>query len=204
MDRQAAHAALRRILAERQFSHRQTADWRREVLRRVSQWLADVWQHTFGRHIGSQTIASLLMWTLSIAAVIVLIAWIMRTAVRRRRDAPAEIGSIEAAPGAWRDLAREADALLTAGRVREATRVAYRAAVHRLAEEGALRVDDTRTPRENLRQLPRAHRRRTALASLTKVFERVWYGLRPASQADGAEVHALLMELECLPRDRAI
>jgi len=120
----------------------------------------------------------------------------------RRLDEPLGIGTIAARRAAGRELALEAAALVRAGRTRDAVRVAYRAAVHRLEEEGALRADEARTPREYLGSLPAGHRRRPTLGRLTAAFERIWYGARVAPDA-GVEIIALLQDLECLSRDHA-
>ena len=109
---------------------------------------------------------------------------------------------IAARRAAARELAIEAASLVRAGRPRDAVRVAYRAAVSRLEEEGALRADEARTPREYLRALPAQHRRRATLARMTVAFERTWYGVRVAPDA-GAEIITILQDLECLSRDHA-
>ena len=100
-------------------------------------------------------------------------------------------------------LGLEAAALIRAGRIRDGARVAYRAGVHRLEEEGALRVDEARTPREYVRLLPRVHRRHATLSALTTTFERIWYGSRAAAPDEGDKILALLQDLGCLHADRA-
>src|SRR5262249_24508049 len=141
---------------------------------------------------------------ISIVALLIVGSWLFQLGLRRRRETPFAIGQIDAPREAGRDLAIQARALLDAGRIREATRVAYRAAVYRLEEDGLFRVDETRTPREYLRLVPSADRRRVALAGLTSTFERLWYGARQPSSDDGARVLSLLRELKCLPADPAI
>ena len=198
-----ARDALSRVLASRGFQNARTRTWQTRVMQAVTEWIADLWGRTLGRRVGTRTIGLVLAWAASIGAVAVLLIWLTRAAVRRRADAPIDLGSVGAARAAGRELALEAAALARAGHVREAVRVAYRAAVQRLEEEGALRVDDARTPREYLRLLPAPHRRRQPLALLTSTFERIWYGSRPPRPEDGAAIISLLQDLECLSPDRA-
>jgi hypothetical protein len=199
----AARAALDGVLADRAFQRARAPTWQAQLMERVKEWLARLWLRTLGRRVGERSLAVVLAWTLSIAAIAVLLVWVARLGARRRADAPLEMGSMTPRRAAARVLALEAAALARDGRVRESARVAYRAAVHRLDEEGALEVDDARTPREYLRQLPAPHRRREAFAALTAAFERIWYGSRAPAPGDGPAIVALLQDLECLSRDHA-
>jgi Domain of unknown function (DUF4129) len=198
-----AREALTQVLSARGFENVRNDAWQARLIRRAKEWLADMWERTLGRRVGQRTIAVVLAWTLSIAAIAVLLIWLARAAARRRLEPPLDLGVVTARRTAARELALEAAALARAGRVRDAARIAYRAAVQRLEEEGALRVDDARTPREYLRLLPSPHRRRAALASLTETFERIWYGSRAPAPHDGEAIVALLQDLECLSPDRA-
>ncbi|MGH9408540.1 MAG: DUF4129 domain-containing protein [Vicinamibacterales bacterium] len=204
IDRGRARAVLASVLRDRQFANASAFDWREAVWRRAEKWARNAWSASFGRRIGERTIADLLAWILTAAAVLILGVWLFRAGRRRRGEAPAGLGSVQVPAGIWRELALEADALVRAGRFRDAARVGYRAAVQRLEEDGVWRADAARTPREYLGLLPPAHRRRPSLTTLTRVFERAWYGSRPASAADAAEILTCLTELECLPRDHAI
>lgn len=198
-----ARAVLEGVLADRAFRRGRAVSWQALLAERIKDWLADLWLRTLGRRVGQRSVAVLLAWVTSIAALVVLIVWLARTTARRRAEAPLEMGSISPRRAAARELAAEAASLVREGRIRDAARIAYRAAVHRLDEEGALRVDEARTPREYLRQLPSPHRRREAFAALTAAFERIWYGSRAAGADEGAKIVALLQDLECLSRDRA-
>jgi hypothetical protein len=202
-DRAAARATLHEILSQRAFASARTDSWITSLRRRFEEWLVDLWRRRFGGRVAGRGFARGLAWIASIAAVIALLIWLGRMTLRARAEAPLAIGARAPQRRAGRDLALEAAALIDAGRTRDAARVAYRAAVHRLEEDGAFRVDETRTPREYLRLLPPPHRRRAPLASLTAAFERLWYGSRVASEEDGRQIVALLQELECLSPDRA-
>jgi hypothetical protein len=144
-----------------------------------------------------------LAWAASIGAILVLLVALARTAATRGAGRPIAFNTGTPGRTGAAELALEAVALARAGHVRDAARVAYRAAVRRLEEEGALRADEARTPREYLRLLPSPHRRRPALAALTATFERIWYGSSAAGPDEGDRIVALLQDLECLSRDHA-
>ncbi len=98
----------------------------------------------------------------------------------------------------WLD---EALAAADRGEFREAVHCAYWAAIARLEDSGRLSRDRARTPREALRQLGAAQAfERETLANLTRSFERVWYGQRPASAAEWLGARAQLEDMGCLKR----
>lgn len=203
-DLQTERAALRAVLSQRAFANVRSDQWQADLRRQFTEWLSDFWNRAFGVRIGQRTVAIGLAWAASIAAVVLLMVWLTRTTARRRSERPLTIGGGPPERASSRTLALEAASMIRGGRTRDGARVAYRAAVHRLDEEGALRLDETRTPRESLGLLPVPHRRRAALAALTATFERIWYGLEAPSPDEGGAILALLQDLECLARDRAI
>ena len=202
-DRTAARTALHGVLAQRAFAQARASTWQNDLLGRAERWLSDLWDRTLGRRVGQRTVARVLAWGAATAAVLALLVWLTRMTVRFREDGPLGIGATPPRRVPGRELAAEAAALIRAGRTREASRLAYRAAVQKLEEEGALKVDEARTPREYLALLPPPHRRRPSLSALTTAFERLWYGSHAASPDEGRSILALLQDLECLPRDPA-
>ena len=203
VDHARAHAVLSSVLQDRRFATARANDWRAMMWRRGTAWVQRLWNASVGKRIGARTLADALAWILAFGAAFALAAWLNGVSRRRRRGGPAALApAVRRRSG--RELALEADALVRAGRFRDAVRVAYRAAVQRLEDEGTWHGDAARTPREYLRLLPPAHRRRASLVRLTHIFERAWYGRGPASAADGAEILTCLADLECLPRDHAI
>jgi hypothetical protein len=203
VDHARAHAVLASVLQDRRFATARAIDWRAMMWRRAKAWLQRLWNASGGKRIGERTLGDVLAWILAFGAALGLAAWLFNVS-RRRREGPAALAPSAVPRPGGRELALEADALVRAGRFRDAIRVAYRAAVQRLEDEGTWRGDAARTPREYLRLLPPAHRRRASLVRLTHLFERAWYGRGPASAADGAEILCCLADLECLPRDHAI
>jgi Domain of unknown function (DUF4129) len=199
----AARDVLTNVLADRRYARARTTPWQTVLLERIKQWIADLLLRTVGPGWGPRRLVQVIAWTLSSAAVLVLIVWLTRVSLRRRADRPIGVGPVGAVVPPGHVLALEAVELIRAGRVREGAQVAYRAALRRLEEEGVLRTDAASTPRETLRLVAPTHRRAAPLAALTAVFERIWYGSRPAGHDEGSRLLGLLRDLECLPSDRA-
>jgi len=198
-----ARAVLKQVLSQRAFQRARADSWQAALQRRLSKWISDMWDRTFGRRIGTRTAAQALAILLAVAALAVLVAWLARMASRGRRERPLTIGSIDAPRLPGHILGQQAAALIRGGNLREGARLAYRAALSRLEEEGALRGDDARTPRESLRLLPPDHRRRPPFAKLTSIFEAVCYARRADDAVAGTAILDTLHELECLSFDRA-
>ena len=198
-----ARHALTAVLAQKSFQRMRARSWQADLQRRIARWVADLLDRTFGRRVAQRNVALFVTWAASIAAVLVLVVWLVRMSSRRQEDRPMTVGPLQVFRQPGHLLGLEAATLIRAGRVREGARVAYRAAVNRLEEEGALRVDEARTPREYLRLLPLMHRRHATLSALTITFERIWYGSRAAAPDEGDKILALLQDLGCLHFDRA-
>jgi len=81
----------------------------------------------------------------------------------------------------WLDDARHAAA---AGQWREAVHFVYWAAISRLESRRLWPADRARTPREYLALVAPSDPRKPRLATLTRSFERIWYGGRPAAESD--------------------
>lgn len=200
---QDARPALERILSQRGFQRARSESWRAALIRRIVDWFTDLWERLVGPRVGGRWIAEGLAWLAGLGALGVLMWWLIRMMARQRTERPITVGSIEAPRTPGHVLGARAAELIRGGDLREGARVAYRAAIARLEEEGALRPDDTRTPRESLRLLPGGHRRRAPLGALTAIFERIWYGWREPDAESGEAILRLLRDLECLSFDRA-
>ena len=198
-----ARSVLNGVLAQRGFQQSRGESWRAALQRRLRDWFTSLWERTLGRRIGQRRAAETLAWSAAAAAIAVLIVWLLRLGSRRRGERLVSMGTIPVPRLPGHILGMRAAALIREGNIREGVRVAYQAGVSRLAEEGALRVDDARTPRESLRLLSPEHRRRPAFAALTAIFERAWYGSRAPDAGAGETVLQLLEDLHCLSFDRA-
>ncbi len=202
-DRVAARAVLHDVLSQRAFAGARHESWSMGLHRRFEKWLTDLWARLLGSRFGRPSAARVVAWIVSIGAMCVLIAWLWRAARRNRHGDAFQLDAPAREERGWRMLAEQALDLIGTGRTREGARLAYRAAVQRLEDDGAFAHDATRTPREYLRLIPEQHRRRPALSTLTAAFERLWYGSRDASADEGREIVRILQELECLPREPA-
>jgi hypothetical protein len=194
-----ARAALDAILAEAEFRGAGHETWRTSVGRHIREWIDAKLQALAGRRLAWEFVGRLLAWAAALGALVTLAvaAWRLqwsRTVPLSLESAPPRLTSHE-----WAARARTA---IAAGDRREAVRCAYHAALFRLEELGAWRVDPTRTPREYLSLLPREDARRGIVGDLTRDFERAWYG------GDTPDTHGLAAQLEGLgchaSSDRAI
>ena len=125
-----------------------------------------------------------------------LIVWAFRVS-RQQRVAIASAGTQNAG---WQkesdDWAERARVSAGSGDWREAVHCLYWAAIVMLEGERLWRANRARTPREYVQLLEPGSARRRALRSLTGVFERIWYGLRPAGEQDYRQAETLLADLK--------
>jgi Domain of unknown function (DUF4129) len=200
-----ARRALEQILARNEFQQSAASRWREQLQRRVGEWIEDLWTRFGGGQGAGRRVAIALAWIASIGALLALGFWMTRTIARRKPGIALDLGAGSVRRPRARELALRALSHARAGDVKEAVRAGYIAALVRLEEQGAWRVDDARTPREYLPLLRPADHRRELMLDLTRRFEQVWYGNRPAGQDEAARVTAHLEELGCLrPGERAI
>jgi len=121
-----------------------------------------------------------------LAAAVGLLLLVQRALARQRLAISLAHGG--AAASAWdkeaADWAALADSCAAQQEWREAVHCLYWAAIVRLESRRAWRHNPTRTPREYVRLLKPGSAQRGALGGLTQILERVWYGLREASNED--------------------
>ena len=160
------------------------------------QWVSDMFGGVsrFGQR--SPWLVPMMEWSLIALAAAGLLAWVLRTIQRQRLEvriesrASAEVWQKES--DNWAELARS-----------EAARQDWRSAVHCLywativMMEGRKlwRQNRARTPREYLLLLEPGSRMQQTLRRLTQLFERIWYGLRPAAEGDYESALVLFEEL---------
>jgi len=148
----------------------------------------------FGHH--APWLAPVLEWSFVGLTVICVVVWVARTMERQRiaislsAMMPAADWQKESAE--WADLARiEAEA----GNWREGIHCLYWASIVVLESRRLWRRDSTRTPREYVDLLERDSSQQVTLRALTRIFERIWYGLRDAAQEDYVQALALFEAL---------
>jgi hypothetical protein len=184
------------VLARSEFrTVTQDSFWDREIAK-FWQWVGDVFGGVsrFGKR--SPWLIPLMEWGSITLAAAGLLTWVFRTMQRQRFAVRFEASAIsevwQKESDNWAELARA-----------EAARKDWRAAVHCLywativMMEGRKlwRQNRARTPREYLLLLEPGSRVQQALRRLTQIFERIWYGLRPAAESDYTSALILFEEL---------
>lgn len=196
MDRSRAAAAT--ILARDEFQRNPSENALANLRRRITEWLVSVWDRYVGNRFGTERVASVVAWITALSALVALSWWLIASLLRSTDRS----GLSLTAPAARRTSARAwAQQAAAAADPRETVRCAYRAAVATLEEEGTLRHDDARTPREHLRLLPAEHRRRPLFADVSRRFEDVWFGARTPTVDDTRAMLVRLQELGWLRAD---
>jgi hypothetical protein len=166
------------------------------LIARFWQWVSDVFSGVsrFGKR--SPWLVPLMEWGAMTLGAAFLLTWAF-SAMRRQRLAV----RIESSVGAevwqkesdnWAELART-----------EAAKHNWRAAVHclywativMLEGRRLWRQNRARTPREYVLLLEPGSGTQQSLRKLTQIFERIWYGLRPAAESDYASAMRLFDEL---------
>jgi hypothetical protein len=184
------------VLARPEFRTVSEQSYIERVIARFWQWVDEVFGGVsqFGKR--SPWLVPVLEWGFLALSAAGLLVWVLRAmqrqrlAVRIESSTSAEVWQKES--DNWAELARA-----------EAARQDWRAAVHCLywativMMEGRKlwRQNRARTPREYVSLLEPGSRMQRALRRLTQLFERIWYGLRPAAESDYASALVLFEEL---------
>jgi len=145
----------------------------------------------------SPWIASAFRILLLVALCVGLVWALVRIERRSRIRLVPEPISISGAPSAreWQLWLADAHTMAAQDLWREAIHFLYWAAIARLESRRLWPADRARTPREYLELLPAADSRRLKLTTLTRSFERTWYGGRDASPSDFNAALKLAAEL---------
>lgn len=200
-----AHAKLQEVLSRREFHSVQGPSWWDELLAKIRQWLADLWDRLFGNLHVSKTVGSAISWTLIGVAFLILVWLIARNLLAQSRAFGLHLQAPVRRHQSSREWANAAIEAANGGDFREAIHCAYWAAVYRLDEAGVWTLDATRTPREYLRLLKQDVPQRPPMREITRNFEVVWYGTKPASAGDFRSAVNELEKLGChLPSAAAI
>lgn len=200
-----AQAKLKEVLSRREFHSVQGPSWWDEQWAKFKHWLADLWDRLFGNLHVSKSVGSAISWTLIGFAFLVLVWLIARNLLAQSRAFGLHLQAPVRTHQSSREWANAAIAAANSGDFREAIHCAYWAAVYRLDEAGVWTLDPTRTPREYLRLLKQDVPQRPAMREITRNFEVVWYGTKPASAGDFRLAAGELEKLGChLPSVAAI
>jgi len=156
-----------------------------KLIARFFLWLDSLFTDVarFGKR--SPWIGPLFEWGLIALALIGLALWAMRALQRQRLamrvEATRQIETWEEASRNWRSLAEEQAARHD---WREAVHCIYWASIVMLEGRRFWSPNRSRTPREYVALLEAGSPRWDLLRQQTRGFERIWYGLNPAAEAD--------------------
>jgi hypothetical protein len=191
-----ARAAADRILASPEFRTAEQPSLLERVIVRILQWLGDLFGSVANLGQREPWLATVIEWSFFALAAAALLAWGFRT-MRRQRLAVLLDGA--ATETVWRkesdDWAARARAQAAEQAWREAVHSLYWATIVMLEGRRLWRPNRARTPREYLHLLEPGSPRHQSLGGLTGIFERIWYGQRPATEDDYARVLALFEAL---------
>ncbi len=164
---------------------------------RIGAWLSNLIARFLSRlHISAKT-GNVVAWMVIAIAFLAICYSVYRTL--SGRDAAKEaVAPVPDMPIDSREWVSDALSAGERGDYREAIHCAYWAAISRLEELKLLRGDRSRTPRESLGLLDSHPDEQLSLRNLTSHFELIWYGYRPASQADWSKAKSLLEKFGCL------
>jgi hypothetical protein len=178
---------MKQVLAGREFRNLQQPPENDTVLERMGNWLNHVFAGVDKLRARSAWVGRALVWSFFLA-VGTLLAWRLTLIERRWRSRltapkPATLRDASMVRD-WEAWLAEARRAAAAGAWREAIHFVYWASIARLESKRLWPTDRARTPREYLALLAPGDPRTAPLASLTRSFERVWYGGRDAGESD--------------------
>jgi hypothetical protein len=180
-------SVMKQVLAGREYRDLEAPTAKDATFEKVNNWLNNLIDSAIKASARAPWLGRALVWgfigLLCIALVWALLQlerrWRIRLVPESRGPAP---GAASAVP--WQSWLEDARRAAAAGLWREAIHFLYWAAISRLESKRLWPADRARTPREYLALVAADDPRHPALANLTRSFERVWYGGRPAQQAD--------------------
>ena len=194
-----AREKLNEILSRREFAAIRGPTWFSRQLARLNEWLADLFERLSTRLSGHPKVVNVLFWVLMICGAGSLLVWLVRRLLQRPGPQNLNLSASDSGTEhSWQQLASEARKAAADGQYRDAIRLAYWAAIHRLEELGLWSVDHTRTHREYLRLVHLDQPQREPLAALTRQFELAWYAVRSSSQAEFQSAITQMEKLGCV------
>jgi hypothetical protein len=179
--------ALGKVLAGREFRNLEESSARETILEKIANAVNNFFNRVASFSARSPWIGLVVKWGF-FAAVCVGLIWGLIQLERRSRirlvpdtGAPAPGAALARDWQLWLEDARRAAA---EGRWREAVHFVYWASISRLESKRLWPADRARTPREYLALVAEEDPRHPGLATLTRSFERIWYGGRAAGEKD--------------------
>jgi hypothetical protein len=197
-DLTASRQKLGQILSESEFKKVHGPGVKETLLSKLYKSLAWLLSKFHVRGKGPFDVLQIVVYALIALALVMLLTWTVNR-LRRKEEVPPAREILPFAPSArsWRVWLAEAREHADKQDWRNAIHLAYWAAISFLESGGAWKPNRARTPREYLRLLSTRNSSYPSLLTLTKKFEVIWYGERPAAQQDFEESLAQLQNLGC-------
>lgn len=194
----ASRQKLGQILSHSEFRKVHGPGVKETLLSKLYKWLAWLLSKLHVRGKGTFDVLQFLVYALVGLALVMLLIWTVNR-LRRKEEEPSAREILPFAPSArsWRVWLAEARENAEKQDWRNAIHLAYWAAISFLESGGAWKPNRARTPREYLRLLSTRNANYPPLLTLTKKFEVIWYGERPAAQQDFEESLGQLEKLGC-------
>ena len=182
-----ARARVDEILARREFrppEENAIARYIADLRKRIGQMLEELLARLFGNG-GAESIGTVLRVVIvgaGLLALIMLVRAVVQAVQRRKVDGPRKkrkrtvLGEEVDESTTAADLAAAARALAASGDFRGAVRKLFVAIIYQLDERGLVRLRAESTNREYLALVRGFEPLHPVMATMTDVFERVWYG----------------------------
>jgi hypothetical protein len=197
-DLTASRGKLGQILSQSEFRKVHGPGVKETLLSKLYKWLARLLSKFHIRGKSTFDVLQFVVYALIACALLLLLFWTINR-LRRKEEEPRPREILPFAPSArnWRVWLAEARENGEKQDWRNAIHLAYWAAISFLESGGAWKPNRARTPREYLRLLSTRNPSYPPLSNLTKKFEVIWYGDRPAAQQDFEESLGQLEKLGC-------
>jgi hypothetical protein len=183
----AEKAVMKQVLAGRDFRNLEAESAQQSALEKFARWVNAFFESAGKLTAKSAWLGRVIVWGFILAVCVALIWGLIQFERRWRvRLVP---DSDRPAPGAasardWQLWLDDAQRAAIAGQWREAIHFVYWASISRLESKRLWPADRARTPREYLALVAPEDARKAPLGALTRSFERVWYGGRPAGEPE--------------------
>jgi hypothetical protein len=188
-----ARVATDAVLARPEFSRKVTVTWWDRVTEFFEAWMAKMLEGIARAGAAAPWLGPVVIWGVCLSAAAGLVYFALRSVQRQRLRI--SLAGAAVAKTAWdreaTEWAKQAEEFAGRGEWREAVHCVYWAAIVSLEARRAWRHNPTRTPREYLRLLKPGSAQQKGLKGLTRIFERVWYGLREGRAEEYAEARGL-------------
>jgi hypothetical protein len=180
-------AAMKHVLAGRDFSGLEAESTQQSALEKFARWINKFFADAGKLTAKAAWLGRVIVWGFILAVCVGLIWGLIQFERKWRvRLVPDTDGPAPGAASArdWQLWLEDARRAAAAGLWREAIHFVYWASISRLESKRLWPADRARTPREYLALVAPEDARKAPLGALTRSFERVWYGGRPAGEQE--------------------